>query len=315
MNDRRRWVRIACAAGAAVLAPVVLHVAGGEATTRPEAPGGPGAPAPPAPPRAEEPVLRQDVLDFGTYREEIEPIFLADRGGGYGPGQSACVTCHVRSGTPLRLQPLQSDGSGGVYWTEIQSRMNFATVARLVTPGDPMTSRLLREPLAMDAGGSRLHVGGKFWDSIDDPEWRTIAAWVSAAEPAGMPAASAPAPDFEFFRSCIQRIFLDREDETDRMECAACHGGGARGFAQELPEGRDYWNEEESRANYGLVMEYIEPGFPHRSRFLTHPLDSHAGGDTYHSGGRRWYSQDDPEWQMLAAWVRGEPTSCAVTDR
>ena len=248
------------------------------------------------------------------YREEIEPIFLVDRAG-YGPGEAACATCHVQSGTPMKLQPLQSDGSGGVYWTEVQSRMNFEIVSRLVTPGAPQTSRLLREPLAMDAGGSRMHVGGKFWDSLDDPEWRTMAAWVSAAEPAGMMAEAAPVPDFEFFQSCIQRIFLDREDETDRMECAACHGGGVRGFAQEIPEARDYWNEEESRANYGIVMEFVEPGFPLRSRFLTHPLDPHAGGDNYHSGGRRWHSQDDPEWQMLAAWARGEETSCAVTDR
>ena len=35
-----------------------------------------------------------------------------------------------------------------------------------------------------------------------------------------------------------------------------------------------------------------------------------AGGDNYHSGGRRWFSQDDPEWQMLAAWVRGEEPQC-----
>ena len=33
-----------------------------------------------------------------------------------------------------------------------------------------------------------------------------------------------------------------------------------------------------------------------------------AGGDYAHNGGRRWTSQDDPEWQMLAAWVRGERT-------
>ena len=153
MNDRGRWIRIASVAAAAAVAPVFFHVAGGEAATRPVAPDGPGARTALVPHGVEEAVLRQDVLDFGAYREEIEPIFLADRGGGYGPGQSACVTCHVRSGTPLKLQPLQSDGSGGVYWTEAQSRMNFATVARLVTPGDPMTSRLLREPLAMDAGG------------------------------------------------------------------------------------------------------------------------------------------------------------------
>jgi hypothetical protein len=55
----------------------------------------------------------QTTLSFSVYRETVEPIFLEDRGG-YGPGVSACVTCHVQSGTPLKLQPLQEDGIGGV---------------------------------------------------------------------------------------------------------------------------------------------------------------------------------------------------------
>jgi hypothetical protein len=37
-----------------------------------------------------------------------------------------------------------------------------------------------------------------------------------------------------------------------------------------------------------------------------HPLHPDAGGSYMHNGGRRWMSQDDPEWQMLAEWVRGE---------
>ncbi len=44
------------------------------------------------------------------------------------------------------------------------------------------------------------------------------------------------------------------------MECAACHGGGARGFASDIPEGRYFWNEEESLANYGIIMEYGRAG-------------------------------------------------------
>jgi hypothetical protein len=31
-----------------------------------------------------------------------------------------------------------------------------------------------------------------------------------------------------------------------------------------------------------------------------------------HAGGRRWRSQDDPEWQMLAAWVQGATPRCAI---
>src|SRR5213078_3105108 len=30
-----------------------------------------------------------------------------------------------------------------------------------------------------------------------------------------------------------------------------------------------------------------------------------AGGDPHHDGGKHWTTKDDPEWQMLAAWVRG----------
>ncbi len=40
------------------------------------------------------------------------------------------------------------------------------------------------------------------------------------------------------------------------------------------------------------------------------PLAPDAGWDNMHSWGRRWFSQDDPEWQKLAAWVRGEQPRC-----
>ena len=193
--------------------------------------------------------------------------------------------------------------------------MNFDVISGLVAPGQPEQSRLFLAPLAEDAGGSEFDVGGRFWDSQNDPEWQALAAWVGAADPVpGEPAATL-IPDFAFFESCVQLIFLDREQEGDRMECAACHGAGIRGFAQELPDGRDFWTEDESRANFELIMRYVEPGYPLRSRFLTHPLASEDEGDNYHSGGRRWQSQDDPEWQMLAAWVRGEAPACVVSDR
>ena len=94
------------------------------------------------------------------------------------------------------------------------------------------------------------------------------------------------------------------------MECKHCHSSGSRGFARTIADGRSYWNLEESRENFELIQRYVEPGYPLYSRFLTHPLAPEAGGDHYHGGGRRWFSQDDPEWQMLAAWVRGEEPRC-----
>jgi hypothetical protein len=37
-----------------------------------------------------------------------------------------------------------------------------------------------------------------------------------------------------------------------------------------------------------------------------HPLAKNAGGDPFHAGGKHWESQNDPEWQILSGWVRGQ---------
>ena len=79
-------------------------------------------------------VAGQTPLSFEDYRETVEPIFLADRGG-WGPGRAPCATCHVEQGTPLRLQRLRETAEGEVFWSEEDSRRNFEVVSRLVTPG------------------------------------------------------------------------------------------------------------------------------------------------------------------------------------
>lgn len=267
--------------------------------------------APPLSPGSEGVAVTRDSLDFEVFRTQVEPILLRDRGG-FGPSVSACVTCHVGSATPMKLEPMQLRSDGTVYWTEEQSRQNYRIVARLVVPGAPERSALLRHPLETDAGGTPYHVGGKFWKSQNDPEWQAIAAWVRSATRAPEAVATEPAPDldFAFFQSCVQKIFLDKR--PGKVECVNCHGGGVRGFAQSLPEGRAFWNDEESQENFGVLARYIEPGHPERSRFLMHPLHPDAGGDHFHGGGRRWDSRADPEWQMLASWVRGEPTECVL---
>jgi hypothetical protein len=116
-------------------------------------------------------------LDFATFESRVEPIFLKKR-----PGHARCVACHVDAATAFKLQPLPEGGGGARMWTEEQSRKNFAVVSRLVVAGDPDSSRLLIHPLAHDAGGDVFHGGGRQFASKNDPEWKTIAAWVNAAK-------------------------------------------------------------------------------------------------------------------------------------
>ena len=110
------------------------------------------------------------ALDFEFFKSEVQPIFLAKRA-----GFTRCVVCHAGEGRVGFLMPL---AAGATAWDEEQSRANFEAVSRLVTPGEPLTSRLLMHPLEPEAGGDEFHNGGRQFASQNDPQFRTIAAWV-----------------------------------------------------------------------------------------------------------------------------------------
>jgi hypothetical protein len=237
-------------------------------------------------------------LDFGTYRAKVEPIFTQPRpGDSMGPGGS-CFACHTRVTSRLRLQPLAAGATG---WTEEQSRKNYAAVLRLVVPGDPLKSRLLLHPLAPDAGGDPLHAGGKYWATQEATEFQAIAAWIRA----GSTGAPPPPPvklNYDAFRTKIQPILLKKRPGAAR--CVTCHARA--GNFLEAPASST-WTDEQSRKNFDAITTrmLVVPGDPLSSRLLMMPLAHDAGGDPFHPGGKHWESQNDPEWQTIAAWIRG----------
>ena len=110
--------------------------------------------------------------------------------------------------------------------------------------------------------------------------------------------------DFEFFRSEVQPIFVEKRDGFTR--CVVCHAGEGRvGFLEELSSGVSTWDDEQSRTNFEAVSRLVTPGEPLSSRLLMHPLEPAAGGDEFHNGGRQFASQEDPWFRVLAAWVSG----------
>jgi hypothetical protein len=240
--------------------------------------------------------------DFEYYRARVEPIFLKARDA-FGPG-GTCVACHTRVTSRFRLRPL---APGRAAWTEAESRRNFETVSRLIVPGKPLESRLLVHPLAAEAGGDPAHLGGKHWASQDDPEWQILAAWVrTASPPPGSPASPAPVPqlDFNVFRTDVQPILLRKRKGLAR--CYVCHSQGTSFRLQAFSSGSDAWDDGQSRRNFDAVQRVVVPGDPQTSRLLMVPLATEAGGDPFHPGGKHWQSQQDPEWQVLASWVRGK---------
>jgi YVTN family beta-propeller protein len=244
----------------------------------------------------------QASSDLATYRTRIEPIFLKPRQDGV-----RCYDCHSKLATRLRLEPLLPGSSS---WTEEQSQRNFAVVSQLITWSQPLKSRLLLHPLAQEAGGDPYHTGGKFWTSQDDPEWKMLADWVghSVETKAGVQlplhSVTAEALDFQFFKTRVQPVFLNQRGGHAR--CYGCHILGNKNFHLEtLLAGNSTWTDEQSHRNFENAVQQVVPGDPMSSRLLIHPLAPEAGGDAFHSGGRQFASQTDPDWLVLADWVRG----------
>lgn len=108
--------------------------------------------------------------------------------------------------------------------------------------------------------------------------------------------------DFEFFKERVQPILLKKREGHAR--CVACHTHRAPQL-QPLAAGAASWDEAQSRKNFNAWRPFVKPGEPLKSAMLMHPLLASAGGDHFHGGGKHWKTQDNMEWQTIAAWIRG----------
>ncbi len=108
---------------------------------------------------------------------------------------------------------------------------------------------------------------------------------------------------FEEYRTRVEPIFLKKREGGVR--CYDCHALLAtRLRLAPLTPGNASWTKEQSQKNFETVTKLVTPAEPLHSTLLLHPLAKEAGGDPTHTGGKFWKSQYDPEWQMLADWVR-----------
>ena len=135
-----------------------------------------GAAQSPARQEAPKPV---QSLEFEFFKARVEPIFLRDR-----PGHARCYSCHGSGNGPqylVRLSP------GATSWNEEQSRQIFENVSKLVDRDNPANSKLLLRPLSPLAGGDLVweHSGGRQFESKEDPDWKSMAAWASGQKLAG----------------------------------------------------------------------------------------------------------------------------------
>jgi Photosynthetic reaction centre cytochrome C subunit len=158
------------------------------------------------------PFAAAQSADYDFYKTRVQPIFLKRR-----PGHARCVVCHSGPGNGFSLQPLTP---GATDWTEEQSQRNYAVISRLVAPGDPDSSPLLMHPLAPEAGGDPFHSGGRQFESRNDPDWQTLAAWVRQKPPVEYTNLKVLKANSQLVRTMRSFNFALRSN------CAFCHRSG-----------------------------------------------------------------------------------------
>ena len=109
------------------------------------------------------------ALDFGFFKDRVEPIFLQKRS-----GHTRCYVCHGESNNALRLEKLQP---GQTQWTREQSRHNFEVVSKLVTPGDPTTSMLY---LRMNRRRDVFNMPPLASHEVDAEALAAVEAWIKS---------------------------------------------------------------------------------------------------------------------------------------
>lgn len=120
----------------------------------------------------------------------------------------------------------------------------------------------------------------------------------------GSAATDQPSPSFDIFKREVEPIFL--KERPGHARCYGCHILPGRVFhLQPLPAGADQWTEEQSQQNFESALRVVDLQNPASSRLLLHPLAPESGGDVFHSGGRQFETQNDPDWRTIARWVKG----------
>ena len=110
--------------------------------------------------------------------------------------------------------------------------------------------------------------------------------------------------DYATYRTKVEPIFLKKREGHAR--CVVCHAGAGNAFRlQPLAPGATTWTDDQSRQNFEAVSKLVRSANLLSSPILKHPLAQEAGGDEFHSGGRQFTSQSDPDWKAIADWARG----------
>ncbi len=253
-----------------------------------------------------------EPIDFSFFAARVQPILERER-----YGKTRCMDCHAVSANLSRNHLVRPLPSG--QYTESAVWSNYASILSLVNFKDPEASYILRKPLAIEAGGTRVHTGGKYWTSKANPEYQTISAWIDGARlnsptPSDrsqlsriIPDPSSGLPSFKKFAAGVEPILDKKYGTAQDQSCMSCHSQVRESGKFHLipPDGEGHYSQAKLYANYLSCVEFLDLRDIVKSPILLEPLNPQSAGfSVVHPGGALWLDRRDPDYRALAAWAQ-----------
>jgi hypothetical protein len=252
-----------------------------------------------------------EPLDFSYFVARVQPILERER-----HGKTRCMDCHAVSANLSRNHLVRPLPSG--QYTESAVWSNYASILSLVNFKDPEASYILRKPLAVAAGGTRVHTGGKYWTSKANPEYQTILAWIDGARLASptasaerqlsriIPDPSTGLPNFKLFEAQVEPILDKKYGIVQDQSCMSCHSQVRESGKFHLipPNGEGHYSQAKLYANYLSCVEFLNLRDIVKSPILLEPLNPQSAGfSVVHPGGALWLDRRDSDYRAIAAWA------------
>ncbi len=233
---------------------------------------------------------------------------------------TCAVRCHSQRGGMDFAFAL---GPSGRLETERQLLLAYEKARPRARFGGPAKfAKLLRMPLAAQAGGLGLfHGGGEIFDSATDPEYRALARWVDLENREAGGGSVQPGAAERAFRDEVLPVLA-------RNSCMApsCHSFNHSSFLPDpgMPDAdltrpiAERFTPEQVSYNRmtakGLIQSLVYlTGNAARSRILAKNIPLEKGGVLHRGGNEQFFSgPEDPDYQALERWIGLERREAAA---
>jgi hypothetical protein len=115
--------------------------------------------------------------------------------------------------------------------------------------------------------------------------------------------------DFNYFTAFVQPLFLKKYGSAACVNCHTPESNVSGRFRILAPGPGGRYTIEQSRVNFASVLAVIDRKDPMKSKLLLKPLDPTTREGTLrglnHDGGVFWHNQFDPDFEIVADWLKG----------